>query len=178
MDIWFCSDLHLGHSNIIKYCGRPFRTLDEMDFKLIFNFNQRVKEEDMVFYLGDFCFKYAPHESPNAPKNAFNYYRNQLKCKNIIFLKGNHDRNNSIKTPIQSITILYGGKNLFLTHNPKYAKPEYALNLCGHVHEKWLFKRLTNNSIICNLSVEQWNYHPVSFNEINQALSTWTKNEK
>ena len=177
MDIWFCSDFHFGHFNIIRYCGRPFKTLIEMDSTIVRNFNERVKEEDMCFFLGDFCFKKSG-EAVDSPKNAFEYYRNQLKCKNIIFLKGNHDKNNSIKTPIQSMVIQHGGHRIFLTHDPIYAKHDYELNFCGHVHEKWRFKRIAPKSIVCNVAVEQYNYFPVTFNEINQALSIWVKNEK
>ena len=87
MNIWFWSDTHLGHWNIVKYCGRPFKTLEEMDTTIIKNFNDRVEEDDLVFFLGDFCMK-TSSEASDAPKKAFEYYRNQLKCKNIIFIKG------------------------------------------------------------------------------------------
>ena len=54
---WFTADLHLGHFNIIKYTGRPFKSLKEMNETLIRNWNARVKPEDTVFNVGDFCFK-------------------------------------------------------------------------------------------------------------------------
>ena len=136
MDIYFSSDFHFGHDNIRRYCGRPFSSLEEMDTTLIRNINQRVKTDDMMFFLGDFCFSRST-EASDAPVKAFDYYRNQLLCKNIIFTKGNHDKNNSVKSPIQSLTLEYGGQRIFLTHDPMYAKPEYNINFCGHVHEKW-----------------------------------------
>lgn len=178
MQIWFTSDMHFGHTNIIKYCNRPFKSLKEMDKTIIRKFNERVKENDLVFFLGDFCFKRAPKETPDAPKEAFKYYRNQLNCKNIIFIRGNHDgARNGTKTIIESMVIKHGGKRIYLTHNPKYAKKEFELNFTGHVHEKWKIKRLTKNSVIINLSVDVWDFYPVNINEINQALSIWRRNE-
>lgn len=51
--IWFTSDQHFGHSNIIKFCNRPFASVEEMDAALIANWNKVVKPSDTVFHLGD-----------------------------------------------------------------------------------------------------------------------------
>jgi len=171
---FFLSDTHFGHENIIKYCNRPFANVKEMDETIIKNINDRVGENDTIFFLGDFCMKRSS-EASNAPQNAFDYYRNQIKCKNIIFIQGNHDHNNGTQTIIQSLIIEHGGCRIFVTHDPKYAKEDFKLNFCGHVHEKWQFKKLGKKSIICNLSVENWNYRPVDINEIMQSYSEWRK---
>ena len=57
MNYFFTSDLHLGHKNIIKYCNRPFSSLEEMNRIIIRRWNERVKVEDIVFVIGDFCFR-------------------------------------------------------------------------------------------------------------------------
>lgn len=179
MDIWFWSDTHFGHRKISLYTGRPFSSLEEMDNTLINNFNSRVKENDLVFFLGDFSLSYSPKEAPEAPKRAFEYYRNKLNCKNIIFIQGNHDKKNNVKTPIQSMVIDYGGHRIFLTHNPKYAQEKYFFNFTGHLHGKnGKFTKLSYKSTIVDLSVENWNYSPVSYNEIWQSFSQWKKDEK
>ena len=49
------ADLHLGHANIIKYCNRPFSSVEEMNDALISNWNNTIGEEDRVFFLGDFA---------------------------------------------------------------------------------------------------------------------------
>jgi len=57
MNHWFTADFHLGHANIIKYCERPFRNVLEMNRTIIKKHNERVKKDDIVYFLGDFCFR-------------------------------------------------------------------------------------------------------------------------
>lgn len=48
---WFSSDHHFDHSNVIKFCKRPFKDVDEMAEKLIENHNSQVKNGDLVFFF-------------------------------------------------------------------------------------------------------------------------------
>lgn len=175
MKIYFCSDTHFSHTNIIKYCKRPFSNVKEMDHTLVTNWNKKVKKDDLVFFLGDFAMKH----SSEAPEGmGFEYFRNKVNG-NIIFLMGNHDHNNGNRTSIESIVIKHGGKRIYLTHNPKFAKKEFIWNFCGHTHGKYgTFQKLSNKSYIIDLSVECWNYSPVDINEIDKNFSYWLKNEK
>jgi len=79
--IYFTSDLHLGHRNIIHHCLRPFATVDEMDKTLIENWNKRVTNADTVYIMGDLIFR------ASVPPEE---YINQLKGKKHLIL-GNHD---------------------------------------------------------------------------------------
>lgn len=56
-DIFFTSDTHFGHANIIQHCERPFASVEEMTEKLIENWNACVKAGDRVYHLGDFALK-------------------------------------------------------------------------------------------------------------------------
>jgi calcineurin-like phosphoesterase family protein len=191
---YFWSDPHLGHDNIIRYCNRPFikegdldnkgnwkseyianLRCEEMDKIIIKNVNEKVDINDTLICLGDFCMTKSS-EASNAPKKAFDYYRNQIKCKNIIFIKGNHDSNNSTKTIIESMVINHGGKRIYLTHNPKFAKEDFHWNFCGHTHgNQGTFKKLGRKSVIIDLSVDCWGFRPIDINEINQAYSEWCR---
>lgn len=52
--IFFTSDHHFGHANIIKYSQRPFKDVHEMNEELIRRWNEKVGPEDSVYHLGDF----------------------------------------------------------------------------------------------------------------------------
>ena len=69
------------HSNIIKYCSRPFANVEEMNEILIQNWNAMVKQHDTVFFLGDFAFKNV--EQALAIRRRLNGI--------IHFIEGNHD---------------------------------------------------------------------------------------
>lgn len=56
--IWFTSDLHLGHANILKHCARPFASIQEHDAALIARWNAKVRLDDTV-YVHD-CIGRAP----------------------------------------------------------------------------------------------------------------------
>lgn len=59
--VYFTADTHFGHENIIKFCDRPFASVEEMDETLIANWNGRVRANDTVFILGDMFFRISDH---------------------------------------------------------------------------------------------------------------------
>jgi len=173
MNYWWTADYHFSHFNIIRYCGRPFKTAEEMNRVIIRKHNERVKPEDTVFFLGDFIFK----GGKEGGEERYREFEKKLNGK-FIFIKGNHDRNNSLRTIITKMYIHYGAKDICMTHRLENADPDVPLNFCGHVHQHYKIKRLNEKSLIANLSVEVWNYYPVSFNEISSAVSAFKKEEK
>ncbi len=80
--IFFTSDLHFGHRNVITFCNRPYSDVKEMECELINNWNKVVSERDIVFSLGDmFWFN---------DKKMMTRVLNQLNGKNIYLIMGNH----------------------------------------------------------------------------------------
>lgn len=57
------SDTHFGHANIIKYCKRPFDSVEAMDRELIDRWNAKVPKGATVYHLGDFCFYKDPAQA-------------------------------------------------------------------------------------------------------------------
>lgn len=85
MKIWITSDTHFNHANVIKYCGRPFSTVEEMNDAIISNWNKYISKEDIVIFCGDFCFSQtaAAQEQTQHFASLLNGYK--------IIIKGNHD---------------------------------------------------------------------------------------
>ena len=80
--IYFISDLHFGHGNIISMDNRPFKNAEEMDTELIKRWNNKVLSNDVVYILGDFSW----HNSGRTVEIL-----NELKGVKIL-VKGNHDK--------------------------------------------------------------------------------------
>jgi calcineurin-like phosphoesterase family protein len=140
--LYITSDFHLGHTNIIRYENRPFKTVEEMDNEIICRSNERTKEDDTIIHVGDFCFRNSPGgKEGEGTINRSSTYLRQLKG-NWILIKGNHDKNNSVNTKIERLILKVGGININVCHNPLDAKHNYILNLVGHVHSKWLVQSL------------------------------------
>ena len=53
--VFFTSDTHFYHGNIIRFCNRPFEDVEMMNETIISNWNNTVGLDDTVFHLGDFC---------------------------------------------------------------------------------------------------------------------------
>lgn len=81
-NIYFTSDQHLGHANIIKHCKRPYSSVGEMDYALIEGWNAAVGPKDVVYQLGDFTIR--------GKRQAQEYF-SKLNGK-IHVLPGDHDK--------------------------------------------------------------------------------------
>ena len=81
-DYYITSDLHFWHKGVLGFCPdtRPYKDVEEMNQELITHWNSKVKGGDVVFSLGDFCFK---------AKQATQDIIDQLNG-DIVWIKGNH----------------------------------------------------------------------------------------
>jgi len=161
--------MHLGHANIIKYCNRPFTSLDEMNNTLIRNWNERVKTDDIVFHIGDFCFRNSVGgKIGEGIQVKAKEWEARLNGK-IIHIKGNHDSSNGVKPIIENIVIKHGGKRINLVHKPEDANINYEINFTGHIHSKWSILKMSrfNKETYCiNVGVDVNRFRPVSFDEL------------
>ena len=82
--VYFTSDTHFNHANIIGFCNRPFKNVEEMNETLITNWNRVVGVDDIVFHLGDFCL---------GGSAEWTNVLNRLNGK-IYLIVGNHDIKN------------------------------------------------------------------------------------
>ncbi len=161
-NIWFTSDTHYGHKNIIKYCGRPFDSVEEMDNAMITNWNKVVRKGDHVYHLGDVMMGQNMAERLKT-------LRAQLNGR-ITLVLGNHDRGPGVylKAGFDRVmrSYLYNdGKYglIEMRHHPPKVEREH-LFLCGHVHELW---RVRGNTY--NVGVDQWGFAPVNLDTLLSA---------
>ena len=82
--VFFTSDTHFYHANIINFCKRPFANVETMNEALIENWNAVVGANDIVFHLGDFCF---------GGSAEWTNILNRLNGR-IYLIVGNHDLKN------------------------------------------------------------------------------------
>lgn len=158
-NIWFTSDTHFGHANIIRFCDRPFKNVGEMNEALVANWNKVVKPDDEVYHMGDFSFERKPQVTA-ARLNGRKY-----------LIKGNHDKPQHLKAIaphfewIKDYASLRIGRQRFILFH--YAMRNWhhcykgTIHLYGHAHGGMKdYGRSTDVGVDC------WNYAPVSMEEI------------
>lgn len=164
MKYFVTSDLHLGHTNIIKYCDRPFKSLQHMNETLIERWNSRVGDDDVIYHIGDFCFRNS-YDGDKGTRITAKEWLERLNGR-IILIKGNHDKNNTVKTTIKSLQIEYDDLKINLVHDPLEADLRYKLNLVGHVHQHWKVQRRKRHRVLINAGVDVWRYYPATLEEV------------
>lgn len=160
MNTFFTADTHFGHTNIIKHSHRPFTSVEEMDQKIIDNWNCFVNENDEVWHLGDFNFR-------SIVKT--DHYLKQLNGRiNIIW--GNHDDEFAKKYrhlfySFQDVKYLkLSGEKITLNH---YAQRVWrnsghgSWHLFGHSHGD-----LPNIGKSMDVGVDCYSYCPMHFDEV------------
>lgn len=161
-NIFFISDHHFGHKQIIDYESRPFANIEEMTETMVSRWNDVVGKDDQVFHLGDFSF---------LNKEKTSEIVKRLNGTKMLIM-GNHDRGRSRLWwldagfhEVSEYPIVFGGF-FFLSHEPMYMNKHMPyVNIHGHIHgQKY------EGSNYFNVSVEHWNYTPVSFDEIKRAV--------
>ncbi len=167
MTVFFTSDTHFGHGNIIGFCNRPFGNTEEMDRAMIDGWNVSVRPEDTVWHLGDFTLYHDPEKIDNL-LHALN------GTKHLI--RGNHDNAKGVTgwASIQDMANIHcEGQRLFLFHYPMREWPgkwQGAMHLYGHVHGN--LEPLAGSM---DVGVDTWGGKPVSIEELMQAIHPFPK---
>lgn len=163
MAVYFTADTHFGHKSILRLCERPFPSLQAMDEALVARWNERVGPEDLVYHLGDFCFKgSALATQVGARLNG-----------RIVLVRGNHDTENTVALPrweatAELLEITHERTRLVLCHYPLLEWPDAykgAVHLHGHTHG-----RVPPNQKRADVGVDLWDFRPVSLSEILERI--------
>lgn len=193
--MWFTSDPHFGHRNVISLCKRPFNSLEHMHSVMISNWNSVVAPEDTIIIVGDFSL---------STKDAVAYGPALNGTKWLV--PGNHDSVHSCKklSPTKQAATLeaYEGAGFHVTEEALMLNTVYGQFLvrhlpylidndddvrykelrtvepynliCGHTHEKWRAKRHANGKAMINVGVDQFNFRPISLEDVNNAMKELT----
>ncbi|HYG17136.1 MAG TPA: phosphoesterase [Bacteroidia bacterium] len=176
--IWFTSDNHFGHTNIIKYTKRPFTSVDEMDETMIERWNERIGPNDDVYHLGDVGL---------CPADQLREILDWLNG-NIHLIVGNHEGAAlQCKKRFQWVKDYYelkvpdedapnGSQKIVLLH---YAMRIWngchrgTFHLYGHSHGT-----LTDDPFMRSLDagVDSHNFYPISYQEVKSLMlkKQWT----
>ncbi len=178
-DIWFTSDYHLNHKNIIAYCDRPFSSIDEMNEEIISRHNALVKPDDIVIDVGDFSMNEKIVESSIKRLNGHR-----------TLVPGNHDRcyrkhGGSARWQkqyiawgfdrvVQQHSMMIAGQDVLIDHMPYVADERHAERyaafrpkdegrwlLHGHVHGLW-----GQRGRMLNVGVDVRDFRPMHIDEI------------
>ena len=130
---YFISDIHLSHTNVIKFSGRPFETIEEMDKTIIENVMTPLKAGDDLYFLGDLSWKQTGSEA---------FFKALPKNVRFHWILGNHDKDShKYKQHCTSIEIMkeikINGVSVTLCHYPmlSWNKSHHgAWMLFGHIH--------------------------------------------
>lgn len=168
-NVFFTSDQHYYHSRIIKYCDRPFSSVEEMNEKLIDNHNSIIKQNDTVYMLGDFAWL-----------NDVDKLTELFKRLNGIkhFILGNHDNpncfriladNKVIASLNQTLGIKIDKQYIWLSHysHRVWDKSHHgSWALFGHSHAT-----LSTYGLSFDIGVDTNNYFPWSYEDVKIRIS-------
>lgn len=189
MIVYFTSDLHLGHENIIKYCNRPFKSVEDMDQAIIDRWNKTVKPEDTVFILGDISF-YKNVDRTAAILKALPGEK--------IAIWGNHDK--KIRKDINILTAFVAAADImeiyvddeagvFLPGVERGKGGRQKVVLCHYSMRVWNKSHAgawqlyghshgslpdNPNSLSLDVGVDCWDFTPVSYFQIKERMAKKT----
>ena len=175
--LFFTSDLHLFHKNIIDFCDRPFYDVEDMNKTIIQKWNGIIDEDSIIFVLGDMFFTSSIDKITNV--------MDQLNGE-IHLIMGNHDYQNKldrdvIKTMFASVHDLYevyvedpdiGRQGLVLCHYPLLTwnnKMRGYWNLHGHIHSGPKSDATEQGLHLLghyDVGVDNNSYYPVSYYDV------------
>lgn len=187
--VFFTSDSHYNHTNICRGVSswteldhtRDFNIVTEMNSALIESINESIKEDDILFHMGDWSF---------GGYNSIAEFRNQIKCKNIHLLLGNHDHH--IENDKEGICQLFASVNNYMKleltiYEPNLSKPikqililshypiaswqdmnKGVIHLHGHTHLPSTLKIHDGRSM--DIGLDGNNFQVYSLSEINKIM--------
>lgn len=168
--IYFVSDTHFNHNNVVKYERNHFKNIKEHDDFVMSVIKNTVKEGDILYHLGDFCM------GSELPIDIAYEFKN-LPCKKIL-IAGNHDAAGTDGTVVNHFSSIFDevytkplfySKRVLLSHEP-LPVTQGTLNIHGHLHGAFL-----NSANHVNVNIHMINYRLMSEKTMINKLGQLTK---
>lgn len=165
-DLWFISDTHFGHKNILTFKdtdgahfrGDHFTSCEIMDETMIENWNKRIKPHDKVYHLGD--VGYCSNRHLDSILSRLNGH------KRLVL--GNHDkigRNSPLVKHFDKIKLWWPFEGILFTHVPTdgiTGPKKCTVNVHGHIHQN----KAKDDGKHVNICVENTGYNPLNYEDI------------
>lgn len=158
--VFVVSDLHFDHQNIISFCNRPFGSVDEMNRRLVENWNSVVDEDDRVYFLGDMTY--------GRRRRPIDFWLSKLNGE-VRFIRGNHDTDIITRAEVikDRFPIRYKGHDLLLMHDPYRPADWDGWIIHGDKHNNNLdeYPHVNTKNRTINVCAELVGYTPMSLDE-------------
>ena len=184
MKVFFTSDHHFSHANIIKYTNRPFSDVNEMDTELIKRWNESVGSNDKVFHLGDFMF--------GKPIKAAKYFAKLNGQIHILANHWHHDKGwlPANVGPCEAYVSKSGHKVVILPpmvvlEFKEFSKTKFpkAVVLCHYQLARWdrrhygswhLFGhshgKVKGEGLSMDVGVDCWDFYPIPLHKVAEIM--------
>jgi len=161
--VYFISDLHLGHKNIMNFGQRNHESLEDMHIAMVEAWNEKVtKNSSIVYVLGDVCMDIKEM-----------HWLNMMNGQKRLIL-GNHDQFDYgvYQKYFKKVQHFHKGyKGMVLTHIPIHPNElecrSWKWNIHGHIHDP---KKNDLGDKYFNVNVDIVGYAPLSLEEIRDGL--------
>lgn len=177
--IYFTSDTHFGQQRTLELSRRPFNSLEEMDLRLIENWNNVIGPNSTVFHLGDFGkYELRNYLNGNIKLICGNYERNDIK-KGLVTresLINEYGFNQVLDKASIDINVGNESVSLALCHEPVKAKEYLDKNkdldyaLFGHIHGRQFIKPFG-----LDVGVDVHNFKPFSLDDVKFFINALIK---
>jgi calcineurin-like phosphoesterase family protein len=170
--VWFTSDHHFGHENIIKYCNRPFVSVDEMNRAMIVNYNSVVAYNDVVYFVGDVGF---------MQEDVLVTILSRLNGMKIL-IYGNHDKvirkakdkfDRCFASMHEYLEVSLDRQKFILCHYPMLSwngSGRGNIMLHGHAHGNTNYGHIKDMKIM-DVGVDCHNYFPISADDVMRMMA-------
>ena len=171
--IYVISDLHFDHTNIIKYCKRPFSDTDKMNHAMVKNWINTVEYNSKVFFLGDMTHGRNKHRG--GRHRPIDFWLQKL-TGTIRFIRGNHDKDIITKAKVipTNYGIRYKGREFLLAHDPYPPDGFDGWLIHGDKHngDLSLYPLVNQKRQTANVSAELIDYTPLSLDRLIDLIDT------